>query len=137
MAINSTAPLRARTKLYNFMPCWYSSTLCACSHRADPVNFSRSQKAAIARYWYQALNSELICTLIARSTSACIKLFSPLNASSCFPLGSATPPAPLPVLSMVSDERHDAPQGCPVLPAGVYQGNTTRQINDRLLAPKT
>src|SRR4051812_48134983 len=54
------------------MPCWYSSTLCVCSHRAAPVNCSRSQNAAIARYWYHALNSELICTLIARSTSECI-----------------------------------------------------------------
>src|SRR5262245_19502541 len=54
------------------MPCWYSSTLCALSHLAAPVNFSRSQNAAIARYWYQAVNSELIWTLIARSTSECI-----------------------------------------------------------------
>src|SRR5262245_18185829 len=57
------------------MPCWYSSTLCALSQRDAPVNFSRSQKAAIARYWYQAVNSELICTLIAFRTSACISRF--------------------------------------------------------------
>src|SRR5262245_60781523 len=76
MVVSSTTPFRARTKSKSFMPCWYSSTLCALSHFAAPVNFSRSQNAAMLRYEYHAENSELICTLIARSTSAFIESVS-------------------------------------------------------------
>src|SRR5438309_5075451 len=75
--MSSTTPLRASTKLNSFIPCWYSSTLCAWSQRAAPVNFSRSQNAAIPRYWYHAVNSELIWPLMARSTSAFIESKSP------------------------------------------------------------
>src|SRR5712664_351708 len=70
IAFSSTLPSRASTKSNSFMPCCRSSSLCSRSHLAAPRNFWRSQNPAIAKYVYDASNSELICSLMALSTVA-------------------------------------------------------------------
>src|SRR4051812_19668801 len=55
-----------------------SSWLWSRSHRAAPVNFCRSHQADIARYEYEALSSELICSFIASTTRMFMPAILPL-----------------------------------------------------------
>src|SRR5436190_4492728 len=79
--LSTTCWSRARMKSNSFIACMYSSWLWSRSHRAAPVNFCRSHQADIARYEYDALSSELICSLIASTT----RMFMP----AILPLGTA------------------------------------------------